>query len=137
MFQRMKPGSHIAEKLRSLFNRSSKGPVFRIEIPSEPVIAGSSHETIHPSLLVTGADGRILFAADVDIQTCGRNEDHSVKLRIYEESGLPEHWLIFPADRIIVKRTRPDFKKRQVFALGDTVQAGFLGEDISVSEVFL
>jgi Uma2 family endonuclease len=133
MIKRIRPGTHVAEKLILLLQNQCSD--LKAVIPENPILIKPGAE-IYPNVIVNRDNDPVpLFIADIDIQSCGRNEDHSKKLRLYEELGIPEHWLIFPADRIIVKRTSDSFRKPKIFEPGETITLSCCNSLLSVLDI--
>ena len=60
---------------------------------------------INPAMAVyaKGSDKPAMLV-DVDIQACGRQEYFTERVQAYEAAQIPEHWLFFTKDHIIVVR---------------------------------
>jgi hypothetical protein len=133
MFKKIRPGTHIAQLLTELLEKHCTNSIS--EMPESPFLLNETDE-IHPNLaLYSKTDRTLLFMADVDIQSCGRNEDHSRKLRLMETAGIAEHWLIFPADKIIVKRKADTFRRPQIFETGEDIELPCCGTIVRVSDI--
>lgn len=139
MIQRIRPGFAIARTLIPVLEKASGGSGLHIEIPEKPVALTSEEAPLktQPDLVVRDSNTRsILLVVDIDIRSCGRNEDFAKKIRLYDRANIQEHWLVVPSDGIVVVRKDPDFKKPSVYEPTDALSPhSFSAKQIPVSVI--
>lgn len=82
--------------------------------------------------------GKVELVIDVDVQACGGSPDYSQSIRIYQNGGVEQYWIIYPKDEILVVRTRKDgvFGPPVVFGEGDLIESPGAREPIPVERFF-
>lgn len=120
-FERIRPGLQMAKRIQEKL-ASSMDPSIHISIPEQPI---NINATLQKPDLIVSKNEEMILILEIDIRSCGHNEDHAKKLRIYEEAGIAEHWLLFPSDGILVARKKDTFRKPSIYAEGETIQTSF------------
>ncbi len=71
------------------------------------------------------------FIAHVDPQACGAQNDYSGWIHSFAASGVPEFWIIYPRDKIIVQRklSGEQFGKPAIFSEEDRIPLPLSAED--------
>ncbi len=71
------------------------------------------------------------FIAHVDAQSCGNMTDFSDWIKDFGEAGVKEFWLIYPRDRIVVKRLLNNegiFGKPEIYSEEDRIPVSSVPE---------